>query len=189
MEEQEQWKDIKGYEGLYQVSNLGRIKSSERYDSMGRKVTEKIRKQKLNNRGYSQICLNKNGKKDYFLVHRLVAEAFILNPSNLPQVNHIDENKTNNRVDNLEWVTSKENANYGTRIKRVADKHKKVIYSMSPDGQVMEFSSQTEAAKILNISRGNIWGMINGGQKTCKGYIFYEKRPEITDLKQLEIKR
>ena len=59
---------------------------------------------------------------------------------------------------------------------------------MSPDGQVMEFSSQTEAAKILNISRGNIWGMINGGQKTCKGYTFYEKRPEITDLKQLEAK-
>ena len=52
----------------------------------------------------------------------------------------------------------------------------------------MEFSSQTEAAKILNISRGNIWGMINGGQKTCKGYTFYEKRPEITDLKQLEAK-
>lgn len=184
----EQWKDIQGYEGLYQVSNLGRVKGIDRISANGSHLKEKILSQKHTTKGYLRVIFCKNNKVKYFLVHRLVAEEFILNPNNLPQVNHIDENKTNNQVDNLAWVTSKENANYGTRIKRIADKHKKVIYSMSPDGQVMEFSSQTEAAKILNISRGNIWGMINGGQKTCKGYTFYEKRPEITDLKQLEAK-
>jgi len=107
---EEVWKDIEGYEGLYQVSNLGRVRSFHG-DS------EKIMKQTLQ-KGYLRITLLKNKKQKRFLSHRLVAQAFIPNPENKPQVNHIDEDKTNNRVDNLNWMTSKENNDWGTRKSR-----------------------------------------------------------------------
>lgn len=107
---EEIWKDVKGYEGLYQVSNLGRIKSFN-YMNTGK---EKILKNRLDKGGYYSIVLYKNGKYINKKVHRLVAEAFIPNLDNLPQVNHKDENKLNNRVDNLEWCTAKYNNNYGT---------------------------------------------------------------------------
>lgn len=94
------WKDIEGYEGLYQVSNFGRIKSFKSFKS-------KILKPSLQSAKYLQITLCKNEKKSV-LMHRLVAKAFIVNPNNLPWVNHIDGNKLNNNVDNLEWNTEKE---------------------------------------------------------------------------------
>ena len=97
------WKDIKGYEGLYQVSNFGRVKSST-----------KILANRLSKRGYYIVTLYKNAKGVTKTVHRLVAQAFIPNPDNLPQVNHKDENKLNNRVDNLEWCTAKYNINYSS---------------------------------------------------------------------------
>lgn len=103
------WKDIKGYEGLYQVSNLGRIKSLGNLQNR----KEKLLKVNIYN-GYCIVYLYKNNKKKSYLCHRLVAEAFIPNPDNLPQVNHKDENKLNNRVDNLEWCTSKYNVNYSS---------------------------------------------------------------------------
>ena len=104
------WKDIKGYEGLYQVSNLGRVKSLERYDSYNRKVDEKILKTK-ENLGYIYVNLHKNGIQKGYKVHRLVAEAFIPNPDNKPCVDHINTIKDDNRVDNLRWVTYEENMN------------------------------------------------------------------------------
>lgn len=177
MEEQEQWRDIKGYENLYQISNFGRIKSSERYDSMGRKVTEKIRKQKLNNRGYSQICLNKNGNKKYFLVHRLVAEAFILNPNNLPQVNHIDENNHNNSASNLEWCNNDYNAHYGGRIERCAIKHRKPVETII-NGKNILFKSHTEAEETLNLRRGAVSASIRDN-KSVKGFYFKTVIPEV----------
>ena len=123
----EEWKDIvieKGgqvfdYTGLYQVSNLGRVRSLDRIDGMGRKVEEKILKLG-NNKGYQSVFLHKNGKAKIFQVHRLVATAFIPNPDNLPVVNHKDENPSNNCVDNLEWCTQKYNINYGTSIERMS---------------------------------------------------------------------
>ena len=112
---QEIFKDIKGYEGLYQVSNLGRVKSLAR-DTKLKQYTKHtdafIMRQDLNKRGYLYIRLTKDGKSKAFRVHRLVAEAFIDNPSNLPQVNHIDFNRTNNNVNNLEWVTPQDNTNH-----------------------------------------------------------------------------
>ena len=97
------WKDIKGYEGLYQISNFGNIKSLR---------TNKLVKAFKNTKGYCQVSLWNNNVKKMFVVHRLVAQEFIPNPNNLLQVNHKDEDKKNNNVDNLEWCSVKYNCNY-----------------------------------------------------------------------------
>lgn len=121
------WKDIPDFEGLYQVSNLGNVKTLDKYVGTGIKHNSKVkRKEKLlkqyNKRGYLQVSLSKNHKRYYFSVHRLVAQAFIPNPDNLLQVNHKDENPMNNCIENLEWCTAKYNCNYGTRNKRIYNK-------------------------------------------------------------------
>lgn len=103
---EEIWKDIDGYIGRYQISNLGRVKSILRF-SKGIKV--KILKYKIDKYGYLRVTLSKDNQQKIFFVHRLVAKAFIPNPENKPQVNHIDGNKQNNKVNNLEWVTNQEN--------------------------------------------------------------------------------
>ena len=127
---EEIWKDIQGYEGLYQISNLGRVKS------LGRIITNKIRtyyREDLilspgkDKDGYFQVQLYKNGINKMRKVHRLVAETFILNPNNYPCINHKDENKQNNHVSNLEWCTVKYNQNYGTRTERAAEKRRGCI--------------------------------------------------------------
>ena len=109
------WKPIEGYEGLYEVSNLGRVKSLKRLHTK-----ERILSQFLNHRGYARVNLWKENKSRKYSVHRLVAEAFIPNPDSKPQVNHIDENKTNNSVENLEWCTQLENHNHGTVNERIS---------------------------------------------------------------------
>lgn len=112
------WKDIKLYEGCYQISNLGRVKSLSRTTSHNHVLPEIILKPSLC-RGYKIVCLRRNGRYYSGKVYRLVAEAFIPNPENHPQVNHVDEDKTNNCVNNLEWVSVKDNINHGTgKIRR-----------------------------------------------------------------------
>ncbi len=110
------WKDINGYEGFYQVSNLGRIKSLDRYICKSNGVIQfkkgKIKVPKLNSDGYNVIALSKNGRNKTIAIHILVAKHFIANPKNLPEVNHKDFNRTNNVVDNLEWLTHQENIKY-----------------------------------------------------------------------------
>lgn len=117
---EEIWKDIEGYEGLYQVSNLGKVKSLN-YNKTAKSELLKLRK---NTNGYTRVVLYKNRKAKDYQVHRLVAEAFIPNPNNYPIINHKDENKTNNRVDNLEWCTYLYNNTYGTTIERAVEKRK-----------------------------------------------------------------
>ena len=108
---EEIWKDIEGYEGIYQVSNNGRVRSL-----LYNKI--KMLKTQTYKRGYKYIALSKNGEKKKYKIHRLVAQAFIPNPNNYPQINHKDEDKSNNYINNLEWCTPKYNNNFGTRNER-----------------------------------------------------------------------
>ena len=153
------WKDIEGYEGAYQVSNLGRVRSLDRYtdrlDSVGNSrelfVKGKILKPAIMKKGYLRVSLSIGHRQATSLqVHRLVAQAFVQNPEKLPQVNHIDENKTNNRADNLEWVTNKENSNHGTRNKRIATGNAMPVIMMDKDyNELRRFESINEAARWL----------------------------------------
>lgn len=158
----EEWKDIKWYEGLYQVSELGRVKRKYR-------KSERILKPLVDKDGYIYINLNKNNKRKWFRVHRLVAEAFIPNPENKPQVNHIDEVKTNNMVSNLEWMTVKENINYGTRTERCSKKIKAIDIA---NGEWNEYRSIRECARQLSLNHGNISKCLQGRCKQVGGYIF-----------------
>lgn len=170
------WKDIDGYEGLYQVSNLGRVKSLNYNHTRKEKILKfgKISK----NRDYLQVNLCKNGKVKRHLVHILVAQAFIPNPKNLPQVNHKDEDKTNNCVDNLEWISRKENCNYGTRNLRISEKLtngicSKKIYQYSLDGTfISEWPSAHEIERQTSFASSSIYKVCNGKHKHKSAYGF-----------------
>lgn len=158
----EEWKDILGYEGLYQISNLGNVRSLK----WGKK---RILKTIKNNKGYLQIGLSKEGRKVHQLIHRLVAAAFIPNPDNLPQVNHKDECKSNNRVDNLEYCDCTHNINYGTRNERVGKTKNKPIFCIELN---KAFESTVEAARWVGKSNAhiNINYCLKGKYKTAYGY-------------------
>lgn len=166
---EEIWKDIKGFEGLYQVSNLGRVRSLDRQIySPGSwrqrpyyfNVKGKIIKQHKSNSGYMFVRLSKD-RNDYgTFVHRLVADAFIQNPNNYEYVNHKDENKHNNKVDNLEWCTAKYNINYGTCKQRnqVGNiRNRRPVIQMTKDGcEIYRFVSIREASKMTGIRTESI---------------------------------
>ena len=144
MTESEIWKDVAEYEGVYQVSDKGNVRSLARVDSLGRECRGRVLKQGYSSGGYPQVNLYKNGKRKSRLIHRLVVGAFIPNPESLPQVNHIDEDKDNNNLENLEWCDSKYNVNYGTRTERVS---KKVRAVNVETGEVITFNSTQEAGR------------------------------------------
>ena len=150
----EVWKDIQGYKGLYKVSNLGRVKSLNRIvtykNGVKRLYKGKILNLLMNKSGYFKVFLCKGNSVKQRYVHQLVAQAFIPNPNNLLEVNHIDEDKSNNRVSNLEWCTREYNCNYGTAIKRRAKALSKPIIMCDMNGnELKEFCSAYEAERFL----------------------------------------
>lgn len=168
--ENEIWKDIPNYEGIYQVSNLGRIKSLERIDARGRRLKEKILKPKLA-RGYYLIGLTKQATQKFYYVHRLVYEAFNdLIPENM-QVNHLDERPINNALSNLNLMTCKENINYGTRNERSAKKLSKVVLQFDlNDNLVKEYASTHQAERETGFANQNIVKCCKGKRKTAYGF-------------------
>ena len=182
MEEEEIWKDIEGYEGLYQVSNMGRVRSLDRYvkhNCGGLKLCKgKIMKLNATWDGYLRVDLCKNGKHTHKRVNRLVAEAFIPNPDNLPQVGHKDECKTNNCVSNLYWTTEKENNNHGKHNERVSEaqingkRSKPVLQYTLYMEFVREWPSAIEINRQLGYSFGNICNCCRGLYKQAYGFIW-----------------
>lgn len=150
--------DIKGYEGLYAATEDGQIWSYR---------SKKFLKSYTSGAGYLQVDLYKDGKKGRYKVHRLVAETYIPNPENKPEVNHKSEIKTDNNVDNLEWTTRKENINYGTRNERISQKHKKAVYCVELD---KVFDSVSDAAAEIGVNVSRISECCSGKQKTSGGY-------------------
>lgn len=157
MATKEQWKPVVGYEGLYAVSSLGRVKSLDRIVPCknGTTMTKRGRIIKPHTIGFGyqrlQLCRNNKGVK--FLVHRLVAEAFLPNPNGFPIINHIDKNTSNNSVENIEWCTYKYNTTYDNASEKRAEKTRKAVRQYTLDGEfIAEYKSVTEASKATNIA-------------------------------------
>ncbi len=160
------WKDVAGFEGLYEVSNLGRVKSIPREKTKGG-----LLKQYVDRYGYMKIVLYKNGNPHYFTVHRLVAIAFIPNPEGKKTVDHIDCNTKNNIVSNLRWCTNKENLYHSHELGRQRCNSKPFI-AISPEGKTIKFESQREAARIIGICQSSIGRCLNSQFKQTKGWCF-----------------
>ena len=179
---EEIWKDIKDYEGLYQVSNMGRVKTlahvTIRKNGSKLPVKERFLKLQTAPNGYVQVCLcNGSGKRKFLLVHRLVCEAFHENPKSKPCVNHIDENKANNTASNLEWCTIVENLNHGTRNARagkaLAKALSKPVGQYTTDGNLVKvWQSTREVQRRLGFDHGDISKVARGKKKTAHGYVW-----------------
>ena len=196
------WKDIKGYEGIYQVSNLGRVKSLDRIDSNNHPLKGVILKPYISNSGYLLVGLYKQQKRDRKLLHRLVAEAFIPNPENKPEIDHINTIKTDNTVflnedgsinyekTNLRWTTRKENINNPlTKTKmqinarkpskgKYGKKHhrSKPIIQYDKEGNfIKEWDCANDVERVLGISNKHIGSVCLGKRKSCGGYIWKYK--------------
>lgn len=173
---QEEWKDINGFEGYYQISNFGRVKSVERVvkkkNGILMKVSERIRVLSQTTDDYSYVVLAKHGKNKTFLVHRLVAETFIKNPNNLPCVNHKDENKQNDCVDNLEWCSYEYNNTYkNIHLRRNQDNVCRMVIQYDLDmHEIKRWNSATEAAKYYNIQAANICACCTYRRNHCAGF-------------------
>ena len=178
---EEIWKDIEGYEGTYQVSNLGRVRSLDRYTeqpSVKGGTHERLRKgcilkQRQSERGYKTILLYNQAdrKKHLYYVHRLVAFAFVPGYSEGKEVNHKDEVITNNHADNLEWITQMENLRYGTRGQRVNKNRFQSVQQYDTDGNLIAtFKSMSDAERETGIYRRSITLCCQGKTKTAGGY-------------------
>ena len=176
---EEIWKQVKGYEGIYEVSNLGRVKSLARtvraiygrathYSEQ--KVKERILKPSFSTYGYAYVALARNGKSKTTLVHRIVAEAFIPNPDDLPCVNHKDENPSNDCVDNLEWCTYSYNNTYKNIHLRKKHTNRKIIQYDLDMNELKRWDSITEAAKFYGIQTTNISACCIGKRNHCAGF-------------------
>lgn len=200
---EEVWRDISGYEGVYQISNLGRVKRLPLGKQWPyRRTHNNIRKPKITKRGYLSVNLSKGNKVKFYLIHRLVAEAFIPNPNNYPLINHLDENPQNNSVDNLEWCTYYHNCMYGhgrekqkasrllndpekkswaraieTRDKNCNCNSSKPVLQLDLNGSIINrYASISEAGRIGGFCTSRICMCCNGKQNKHKGFKWiYEK--------------
>lgn len=175
------WKDIKGYEGFYQVSNLGNVKSLKRTwfskDKKGNNKicsnNEKILKPSDNGCGYLVVNLSKNNKYKMFTVHKLVAVAFVLNDKKLKCINHKDENKKNNNCDNLEWCTHKYNNNYGDHNKKLSESKCFLIDQYDLEGNFIKtWLGMRNIERELGIKNQGICSCCKGKLKTSGGYVW-----------------
>jgi hypothetical protein len=183
----EEWKDIEGYENLYQVSNLGRVKSLERYEESNsfigvRRRGERILKPIIKPSGYLQVALSKNSKAKTFTVHRLVAQAFIPNPENKPCIDHVNTNPSDNRLENLRWCTHKENSNNpltvqkwcgNPRMKTWLGKLGKEHHSSKP---IIQFTLDGELVRKWDCAEDAVREM--GYSKTCISQVLNKKRQQ-----------
>lgn len=173
---EEQWRNVRNFEGLYEVSNMGRLRRVAGYVKNG-KTTKKyvechIKIPYVNNKrnGYIYYMLYKNNKLYTRQIHRLVAEAFIPNPNNLPQVNHIDGNKDNNTVNNLEWCSDIENKRHAWKHGLYTSDHKKQKIKCLENGHI--YNSVIECSQELSIDRRSVFRQLKGNLKHVKGYTF-----------------
>nr|DAH94678.1 MAG TPA: homing endonuclease [Caudoviricetes sp.] len=171
----EEWRNIKGFENKYMVSNFGNVKSL----NYMHKNKSHLLKQTVGNKGYLYVTLNKNGKHWTYFVHRLVAQAFIPNPNNLPTVNHMDECRTNNCVKNLEWLSYKDNNLYGNHYKRVSEtqlndpKKSKRVLQYDLNGRfIKKWESASEVQRKLSVNSSNIIQNCRENVKTAGGFIW-----------------
>lgn len=205
----EEWRDIKRYQGLYQISNLGRVKRLKRKSSNGRILEEKILKNQVERKGYIGISLQIDGVKHREKIHRLIAEEFIPNPKNKAEVNHINGIKNDNRIENLEWVTPSENQKHAYKlglrvvtglqrktsretIKRArpfayCKTRKRVNQYTKNEEYIRTWESIAEAIRKLGLRKGTskISECCKGKIKTAYGYIWkYEQEVDISERKK-----
>ena len=170
------WKDVVGFEGIYQVSNEGRVRSLDRVSDRGRRLKGKVLATAPGGRtgeyrSVQLFFLNGDVKREY--VHRLVAEAFLGTPKEGLQVNHIDENKANNKVTNLEWVTPSENINYGSRNEKDIAKKSKPVEQLTKAGKlVARYASATEAQRKTKVWRTHISACCLGKAMSAGGFLW-----------------
>lgn len=175
MNEQEIWKPIKNYEGIYEISNLGNVKSL----NYNRTKKEKILKPRKDKKGYLYVMLYKNKYGKNFSIHRLVAQAFIPNPENKPEVDHINTIKDDNRIDNLKWATHIENNNNKLTIQRLRQNHADFSGSNHPASKKVycieldkSWDCINDCARDLKLHHQSISKVCKGKRKTCGGYHF-----------------
>ena len=156
------YKDIQGYEGKYQISNLGNVYSL---------ITNKILKPRLTLDGYYQVDLCKNGVKKHLYIHRLVAQSFLDNPKNYKIVNHKDENSMNNIVSNLEWCNSTYNNNYGNCKRKISEANSIKINQYDMDGNfIKQWLGINNIERCFKINKGNICMCCKGKRNNAGGY-------------------
>ena len=190
------WKDIEGYEGLYQVSNRGRVKSlSRKVTNAMFSINEHFVKVVDNGNGYKSVSLWKDNKGKHFYVHRLVALAFVPNYNGYKYINHKDEDKSNNDVSNLEWCTAKYNCNYGNHTKKlkksyILNGNNRPIDVYDMNGVFLKtFDCSNDVCRELNIERRSLYSVCQGVVKSSKGYRFAFHGEELKPYEQKNKKR
>lgn len=176
----EQWKDIEGYEGLYQVSTLGRVKrvpkeimqwNHQLQKEIPIKYPLRYLKSDMIKGGYRRVTLSKGNKQERFMIHKLVAAAFLENPYNLPHLHHKNHTTHDNRMENLEWVTPKQNEHYKFL------ELKGTFFVKHPDGSISEWVTQKSCSRVLKIPRHRITDGLYGSGKPFNGHYFSYERP------------